>query len=418
MSMHAAPALPRRGFLLGLSAVALAGGRVALAAGPGDDRFVVLLLRGAMDGLAVVAPYGDPDHAGLRTGIALPEPGREGGLFDLGGFYGLHPALPAVASMFAANEAMFVHAVAGPHRTRSHFEGQDALESGAPNRLNDGWLNRAIAASWPADARLPGAQAQTASRTAPGMRHGLSIGPQVPLLLRGPAQVSAFEPRGGQGAELDTIELLAGLYAADPLLGPAFREGRAGRGFADDVLAQGHGPEANRPQARNAVGDTAFALGQLLADPNGPRVAAFELGGWDTHAFQAQRLAGALRNLDLALERLRAGLGAAWSRTVVVAMTEFGRTARVNGTQGTDHGTAGVAMVLGGSVQGGRVFADWPGLSDAQLFQGRDLAPTTDLRAVLKPLLARQLGLQPAALDQAVFPGSGGAQAIRGLLRA
>ena len=391
--------LQRRSFLLGLGgAVALGRSRLALADGPaGGKRLVVVLLRGAMDGLSAVPAYGDPDFAALRGSLALPEPGQEGGVLDLGGRFGLHPALPKLHALYAANQAMVVHAVAGSWRSRSHFEAQDMLESGAAQRLHDGWLNRALA-SMPAE-------------PAGASRRGIAIGPDLPLIMRGPARVGSYAAPAAAEAETQTLALLARWHAEDPLLGPAFAEGLRARGFSAAVLAG----QAPPPRGANGFVVLAEAAGRLLADPLGPRVAAMELGGWDTHGGQAPRIAGALRALDDGLDALRLGLGPAWSETAVLVMTEFGRTARINGTNGTDHGTAGAAFLLGGAVRGGRVVTDWPGLSVGRLFENRDLAPTMDLRRLAKGLLAGHLGLGTAALDRA-FPSSGDAAPLAGLV--
>ncbi|MBS7813028.1 DUF1501 domain-containing protein [Roseococcus pinisoli] len=393
------PNLRRRSFLLGLGgALALGGSRMALAAGPpGEKRLVVVLLRGAMDGLSAVPAYGDPAFAALRGPLALPEPGQEGGVLDLGGRFGMHPSLARLHALYAANQALVLHAIAGPWRSRSHFEAQDLLESGATQRLPDGWLNRALSAMPP---EPPGAA-----------RRGLAAGLDVPLLLRGPVRVGSFAARARNRPDTETLALLARWHAADPQLGPAFAEGLRARGFSAEALAG----QAPPPRGVNGFLVLAESVGRLLADPRGPRVAAMELDGWDTHAAQAQRLGNTLRVLDEGLDALRAGLGPAWSQTAVLVMTEFGRTARINGTQGTDHGTAGAAFVLGGAVRGGRVLTDWPGLGPGRLFENRDLAATMDLRRVAKGLLADHLGLGAGALARA-FPESGDAPPLPDLV--
>ena len=388
--------LSRRSALLGLpTAVSLGRASLALADAPTDRRFVVVILRGAMDGLAAVVPYGDPALAGLRPELVPPGPGQEGGLLDLGGFFGLHPALTALHAMFAAGELMPVHAVAGPYRSRSHFEAQDMLESGADQRMTSGWLNRAVAA-------IPGQM--------PGM--ALSVGVGTPLLLRGSVPVGAYAPQSFNRPQADLYARLMALHSADPVTGPAFRQGLAERGFTTAQLA---GTEA--PRDRYAFPALAAAAGRLLLAPDGPRVAALEVGGWDTHQGQPGRMVGPLRQLDEGLDALRTALGTAWKQTVVMTMTEFGRTVRSNGTRGTDHGTGSVALVAGGAVAGGRVGGDWPGLGAGRLFENRDLQPTTDLRALAKGLLAAQFGLSPAALS-GVFPGGDQVAATARLLRA
>lgn len=391
--------LPRRSFLLGLAgALSLGHSRLALAAGPASERrLVVVLLRGALDGLSAVPPYGDPDFAALRGPLALPEPGQEGGVLDLGGHYGLHPALARLHALYRQDQALLLHAVAGPWRSRSHFQAQDLMESGATRRLPDGWLNRALAGQ---------------PETADGARRGLAIGLDVPLLLRGAVRVGSYAPLAPNPPEPEILAQLAQWHAADPVLGPAFTEGLRARGISSTVLeGQGASPPRTHPFVI-----LAGAGGRLLAAQRGPRVAALEIGGWDTHSNQATRLLPPLQALDEGIEALRLGLGAAWSETAVLVLTEFGRTARINGSAGTDHGTAGVAFVMGGAVRGGRVIADWPGLGQGRLFDNRDLMPTMDQRRIAKGLLAQHLGLGPAALAHA-FPDSADATPLLGLLR-
>jgi uncharacterized protein (DUF1501 family) len=394
---HASFAPGRRGFLLGLAAtLALGNVRAAFAQLPGERRLVVVVLRGAMDGLHVVPPYGDPGLAALRAEHAMAEPGREGGALDLGGRFGLHPALSSLHAMYAANEALVLHAVAGPYRSRSHFEAQDLLESGATERLTSGWLNRALQA-------LP---------SGGGARAGLAVGTGVPLLLRGPVPVGSYAPPGLARPSEELIHRIQALQAADARLGPVFAEGMRARGFADQTMG---GPD--RSPDRFNFPRLAAAAARLLAEANGPRVAVLEIGGWDTHAAQAARIAGPLRALDAGLSELKTGLGAHWARTAVLVVTEFGRTARFNGNQGTDHGTGGVAFLVGGAVAGGRVLADWPGLASANLLENRDLAPTRDLRSLAKGLLRDHLRLPERAVAQA-FPDSAAAAPQSGLLRA
>jgi len=397
----ATAALTRRGALLGLStAIALGPSALAIADAPTERRFVVVILRGALDGLAAVPPYGDSRFRSLRNDIAPPDPGEPEGALDLGGFYGLHPALVNLHALFASNELLVVHAVAGGYRSRSHFEAQDCLESGADHRLTSGWLNRAVSAIGP-------------QRTETAAGDALAIGVSVPLLLRGEAPVSNWAPPAFSQPPPDLYGTIAALNRTDPITGPAIEEGLRERGFSSEALA-GMAPEAG---PRFAFRKLASAAGLMLRATDGPRVAALEIGGWDTHAAQKIRLAGPLRELDAGLGALKEGLGDAWRQTAVLVMTEFGRTVHVNGTKGTDHGTGTVALVLGGAVAGGRILADWPGLADDRLLDRRDLAPTTDLRAIAKGLLAQHLGLAPPALAT-VFPASGNAIPRGGLIRA
>ncbi len=398
--MHAShrPLVSRRGALLGLtSAVAFGRNALALSAAPTERRFVVIILRGALDGLSAVAPYGDPALAALRPSLVPPQPGTEGGMGDLGGFFGLHPAMPGTLALFRAGEALPVHAVAGHVRTRSHFEAQDLMESGADQRMSSGWLNRAVLA-------LPARPANGAA---------LSVGVALPLLMRGPAPVGSYAPPSFGAPQADLYLKLLALHQTDPVTGPAIRQGLTERGFTAGQLA---GAPVAEPKDRYTFPTLAGTAGRLLAAADGPRVAAMELDGWDTHVNQAQRLFGPLGQLDRGLVALKEGLSAAWAQTAVLVMTEFGRTARVNGTNGTDHGTGAVAFVVGGAVHGGRVLATWPGLGEGKLLENRDLDPTLDLRSVAKGLLASHLGLTGPALAQ-VFPGSEGAAPLMGLIR-
>lgn len=378
--------LTRRATLLGLgSAMAFGRASLALAAAPTERRFVVVLLRGGMDGLAVVVPRGDRDLAGWRAPLVAE------GLLDLGGFWALHPALAGLHRMYAAGEALAVQAVASPDRSRSHFAAQDTLELGADGHgIADGWLNRAALA-----VRAP----------------ALAVGAGVPLLLRGPAPVDDFLPEGRGHPPPDYYAAVLALHRGDALTGAAMTRALQARSLSAAALAGSAAPP-------NADGFPALAAaaGRLLAAADGPRIAALELGGWDTHVRQAPRLAAALRPLDAGLVALRQGLGPAWRQTAVLVVTEFGRTVRMNGSLGTDHGTATVAFVLGGAVAGGRVAGTWPGLAEARLFERRDLQPTTDVRAIAKGLLAQHLGLDAAALAR-VFPSGGPVTAMRQLLR-
>ena len=391
------PFISRRAALLGLGAAITTGrASLAVAAAPTQSRLVVVIMRGALDGMAAVVPYGDPDLAALRGALLPPRPGTEGGMADLGGFFGLHPAMTAMAAMYRAGELLPIHAVAGHYRSRSHFEAQDYLESGADHRMTSGWLNRAVQA-------LP---------SAAGPEAAVALGLATPLLMQGPATIAAWAPPSFAAPEADLYARIAALNQADPVTGPALAEGLRDRSYAGAALA-GVDPRRN-PYAFPAL---AAIAGRLLAAPAGPRVAALELGGWDTHADQSRRLAGPLAQLDSGLAALKDGLAEVWQRTAVLVVTEFGRTARVNGTGGTDHGTGTVAFLAGGRVAGGKVMANWPGLSAANLLDNRDLQPTADLRAVAKGLLASHLGL-PAAALASVFPGSAETPPTAGLLRA
>jgi uncharacterized protein (DUF1501 family) len=358
---------------------------LVLARAATDARFVFIIQRGAADGLDTVVPYADPAYARLRGALAL-DPAS---LTRLDGLFGLHPALVETAKLHQAGQALFVHAVASPYRDRSHFDAQNVLESGgaAPYELKDGWLNRLVAL-------LPKAAGEGA----------IAITPTVPLALRGAASVASHAPSTMRQAPDDLLQRVEQLYAQDAQLHTLWTAAMDARGMAGAPLRQ-----------------NPAELGQLaarfLAQPAGPRIAMLETNGWDTHSAQAPRLAAQLKNLDAMIAALRDGLGATWDRTVVVVATEFGRTAAVNGTGGTDHGTGSVAMLLGGAVQGGRVLGDWPGLAPAALFQGRDLQPTTGLDALVAVAAGECFDIEPERVTRALFPGASAGAGLPRLLR-
>lgn len=395
--------LTRRSLLLGGAAFAAWAyvPTFAHAAGGRDPRLVVIILRGALDGLATVAPIGDPDYAGLHGAIALSADGPKAAIM-LDNFFGLHPAMPELSRMYREKKAAIVHAVASPYRERSHFDGQDVLESGygGPGRVQSGWLNRALEG-------LPKGERVVS---------GLAIGPTTPLVLRGAAPTVAWAPVALPQAADDTAMRLMDLYSQrDPALAKALNAG-----LSLDRMATGDDMKP-KPGANGAAAMRLVARGaaKLMSADDGPRLAALAFDGWDTHANEGGptgRLAQLLGGLDGALAEFESGLGERWRDTVIVVATEFGRTARINGTQGTDHGTGTVALLAGGAVKGGRVISDWPGLKTPNLYQGRDLAPTTDLRAVFKGVLHDHLGVSERVLADAVFPDSAAVKAMKGLL--
>jgi uncharacterized protein (DUF1501 family) len=370
--------------------------RIASAA-TRDPRFVVIILRGAMDGLAVVPPIGDPDYASLRGDLAIGTPGLEPAL-PLNSFFGLNQAMPEFHQSFLAGEALVVHAAATAYRDRSHFDGQDVLESGmaTPHAGTSGWLNRVAGALPVGDTVRPA--------------NGLAAGATVPLILRGAAPILTWSPPGFRPADSDTVARLSDLYGeSDPELARVFAEGLGVEKLATAEDMTPAAPAASAGGLTKSFVALASGAGRLLAQPDGPRLAAISYDGWDTHANEGPaegRLANLLSAFDAALSGLRAAMAPVWADTAIVVVTEFGRTARINGTEGTDHGTATTAFMLGGAVKGGRVLADWPGLKDAQLYQQRDLAPTTDLRALLKGALRDHLGLSELTLATKVFPDS------------
>jgi uncharacterized protein (DUF1501 family) len=372
--------------------------------GSRDPRLVVLVLRGALDGLIAAPPVGDPDHEALRGRLALTRSGENTAPM-LDSFFGLHPSMPQFARLWSQGEAMLVHAVATPYRGRSHFDGQDVLESGqaGPGRVDSGWLNRALT-TLPAGERIE------------GPARGLAVGVTTPLILRGSASITGWSPAAVVNSSDDLAQRLSTLYGErDPALQANLRQA-----LALDAVARRETGDLPRSGADAAMRLPARGAAKLLAADDGPRIAALSFNGWDTHANAGAargRVADLLAGLDAAFHEFEKGLGPQWRNTVVVALSEFGRTARVNGTSGTDHGVGGVCFIAGGAVAGGRVIADWPGLRQANLFEGRDLAPTTDLRAVLKGVLADHLGISPAALARIVFPGSDAVRPLANIIR-
>jgi len=312
--------------------------------------------------------------------------------------------------MFAAKEAIIIHASATPYRDRSHFDGQDLLESGMPKPVasESGWLNRALAGL------------ASAGRIDPRGSRAFSVGPVTPLVVRGPAPVLSWSPQRVMPASEDTVQRLRALYRDRDAKLAGVLDDNAKLVTAIDQPGGGQKPGAPGPgQVRAYFAETAGTAAKFLARPDGPRVGALALDGWDTHfneGIAQGRLSQLLGALDAALAAIKTNMGAAWGETVVALATEFGRTARINGTEGTDHGTATVALLVGGALKGGRVVADWPGLKPAELYQNRDLNPTTDLRAVLKGVLRDHLRADEKVLAQTVFPGSDAVKPMPGLL--
>ncbi len=378
--------------------------KIAHAAGARDPRLVVIVLRGALDGLSAVGPVGDPDYVGLHGSIALSTKAANPAL-PLDSFFALNPGMPVFQRMYRDNKAAIVHAVATSYRERSHFDGQDVLESGfaGPGHTTSGWLNRAIA-------ELP-----KGDRAA--LKGGLGVGAVTPLIMRGGAAVVGWAPTALPQASDDLAMRLMDLYQhADPALARSLAQGLGIEKIASREMS------GDKPQGGNDIQlmrRVAEGAAKLIAPQDGPRIAALAFDGWDTHFNEGGgggRLAQLLGGLDGAFEAFEKTLGPAWNDTAIVAITEFGRTARINGTVGTDHGTGTVAFLAGGAVRGGRVIADWPGLKEANLYQNRDLKPTTDLRAVLKGVLAGQFGLSPSALGSKVFPDSMGVAPMKDLI--
>lgn len=406
----AQPSLSRRHLLaagLGLGLGLQMWGSRALAA-PSRRKFVLVILRGAADGLSITPPVADGNYVALRRELAITE-----AALPLDGDFGLHPELKTVHRLIGAGQGRFAPAVAMPAAGRSHFEAQDRLEAAAGNDVSSGWLNRAMAAQGGA---------------APP--EGLSVGPVAPLVMRGNLVTSSWSPGRAVETAARLPMLVQDLYADDPILGPALA-----RGLKTEVLAQANLarlaadlPDASDPMnsaklSRALLGDNREAASQLggavagfMGEDAGADIVAISLDGFDTHANQAGALSRRLAYLDALLAGLQGGLGGGWRDTVVLVVTEFGRTARVNGTSGTDHGTASTALVLGGGLKPGGIIGDWPTLQETRLFENRDLASTTDLRSLFKGVLADHLGLDLRSLDTTVFPDSAQARPILGLV--
>ncbi len=391
--------------------------RLAYAEGR-DPRFLAVILRGALDGLATVAPVGDPDWVALRGDNALTL-GSKVPALKLNDFFALNPAMPNLLHMYQANEAIIVHACATPYRERSHFDGQDLLESGLPRVApsDSGWLNRALsglASGGPVDPK----------GSSKGSRI-FAVGPVTPLVARGPAPILSWAPQQIMPASEDTMARLLDLYRhRDAKLASVLDDNSKltaieHGGDVRNGMANGAAKKPGAAQVRAYFSEAAGNAAKFLAQPDGPRVGALALDGWDTHVNEgiaSGRLSQLLGSLDDALGAIKTNMGPAWKDTVVVLATEFGRTAHINGTDGTDHGTATVALLIGGALKGGRVIADWPGLKAADLYEARDLKPTTDLRAVIKGVLKDHLRADDRVLAQNVFPGSDGVKPMAGLL--
>lgn len=390
----------RRTFIQSAIATPLAAmlPHIALADAATDSRLVLIILRGALDGLAAVPPHGDGNYASKRGALAITAPAQK-----LDGLFALNPGLTHLYEWYRAKELIVFHAAATPYRERSHFDGQDLLENGTSKvgTARDGWLNRALTV-------LPAARTRTTQQLA------LALSQNLPLVLRGAAQVNSWAPSRLPEADVDTLQRIADLYSTD-----AYFAGRLQAALAADDVAASEAMGGGRDPL-GQFNQIAAAAGRLLAGEEGARIAVIEATGWDTHANQGAeqgQLVNRLRALDGGLGALRNSLGAAWQRTAVMVVTEFGRTVAVNGTRGTDHGTATCAFLGGGAVHGGRVIADWPGLATPSLYQGRDLAPTLDLRGVFKGVLASHLGVREGELESTVFPDSGAAKPIDHLIR-
>ena len=381
--------LDRRSFLIRGALATIGAGamsRMAFARAATQRRFVFIIQRGAADGVGTVMPVGDPAYAVVRHAFA--EDAAAGAKLDA--LFTLHPAMPKAADLYRQRSALFVHAVASPYRDRSHFDGQNVLETGGNSayQVRDGWLNRLLSLLPHDDARA------------------IAVSATMPVALRGSNEVASYAPSVLPDASDDLLQRVTMLYQGDTQLHALWSEAMSIRGLAGDEAEE---------NGREAAANGRLAA-QLLLPADGARIAMIETGGWDTHGAQRARLAGGLTRLDTMIDALRVGLGPVWQDTLVLVATEFGRTVAVNGTGGTDHGTAAAAMLLGGNVRGGRVVADWPGLAPAQLYEQRDLRPTMRLDDVISGALSAHFGLNPERTGAVLFPALAKRAPVRGLV--
>ena len=395
------PGLSRRSFLGGSMAFAswAYGTPFSYAAQGRDPRLVFINLKGGLDGISMLAPTGDPSYEAARGGLILPNTGPDKG-FVLDSYFTLNPHMPVLARLFGAGDALLFHAVATPYRSRSHFDGQDVLESGLPGvaTAESGWMNRLLGF-------LPRGDLLQQPL-------GLSTGSKIPLVLRGSEDVINWMPAGFKEADTSLAEHLYELYThSDPSLAYRLRDALKMRSilgseaaFEKMVQESTHGTSKGKGGKYRAF---AVAAGKLLAEQSGPRIASISISGWDTHVAEGPldgRLAKLLSSLDGVIDGLQSELRTVWDQTVIVIATEFGRTVAMNGTAGTDHGTGTCAIAVGGALKGGRVIADWPGLGVKNLYEQRDLMPTTDLRSILMGLISEHLDIHRRHLVNTVFP--------------
>ena len=383
----------RRNFIkLGLGAfggaMASAFPNFAFANADTDTRFLFVIQRGAADGLDSVIPYADPAYARARGALAI----SESEAIKLNGTFALHPSLVNIGELYKSGQAAMVHAIASPYRERSHFDGQNIMESGGLRayEIDSGWLNRFLTLL--AIGRN--------SRKDP-----IALSATIPMALRGTNPVTSYAPSNIPASDNDYMSRIGQLYETDAQLYALWMQATATR-----EMAAG---ENNRQNA----GSMGRLAASFLVRDDGPRIAMVESNGWDTHQGQKNRLENGLRGLDAEIATFKAGMGDKWAKTIVLIATEFGRTIATNGTIGTDHGTGSVAYVLGGKVNGGRVIADWPGLANAQLYEGRDLKPTADLYGLIAGVLGEGFGIEPQLVARTLFPALPNTRALGGLVR-
>lgn len=402
--------LSRRRFVQGMaiagSAMLTGLPRLGFAAVPSTEKlFVVISLRGGMDGLTAVPPFGDPAYRTMRGELALPLPGEPGGILPLDGLFGLHPALAPIEPMYRAGALIPVQATSTGYGRRSHFDAQNVLDGGwtDPWAGHDGWLNRAVGTM---------AGTDEADRM-------IAVARQLPLLVRGQAGFAHWRPSKAPTLPTERLQKLVGQYGPGSMVRDAIRSGLSTRAIAAEAVSDGMAGDESEPLG--VLESAATVAAAMLTADKGLSIAAIESEGWDTHAHQGAlegRLPARLKGLADALVALQKGLGPRWDQTVVLVVTEFGRTVRANGSGGTDHGTATAALLAGGALAGGRVVADWPGIDSPSLREDRDLRQTIDVRSVIKGVLRDHLRIGEPALAETVFPGSDAVRPIDDLIRA
>lgn len=364
----------------GLSAALISASGAASASTANGNKMVVIILRGAMDGLGAV-PVIDRDAGGEILARFRPDL-IEASSTPIGEGFALHPALSNIARLVHKGQGRIMHAAAGPYRERSHFLAQDLLESGTDKFMSqDGWLNRAL-------------------QYGPSALQAVAVGSSTPHIVKGSASVASWSPPVLPEANEDTVARLLELYGSDPLLEKALAQSIQLSGTAN--------MDGGSAAARGDFSAITEAAARLLRPAGGPDIAVLSLSGWDTHASQANLLGRQLGRLDEAVLTLETTLGAHWNKTLVTVVTEFGRTVRQNGTKGTDHGTGSAAFVLGGALRGRGLIGDWPGVSERQLFENRDLYPANDVRAIFMAALRQQFGFSRAILTTQIFPDAAG----------
>ncbi|MFC4298674.1 DUF1501 domain-containing protein [Castellaniella hirudinis] len=393
--------LMRRQFLAGSAlgaASLLLWPRLTFAATGSSTRFLFVLLRGGLDGLEAVPPYGDPGYQTIRGALAL-SPSADKPAHRLDDVFALHPSFNFAADLYQHGQFMPVVAAAPPYWGRSHFQAQNCVENGTarPDGTQTGWLNRCIAG-------IPGVD-------------GLACAAVMPLAMRGAAKVETWSPPLSTSVNPILLQRLQPLYAADTRLAPLFERAIAQQDGSSEPAPGMSARPGDKSRRKDGLPVLMGAAGNFMGKTNGPRIAFVEDDGWDTHANEAAILTRKLAELDAGLQAFHQSIGPMWDRTILIIATEFGRTAHVNGTGGTDHGTGGSMFLAGGALDGGRVAGNWPGIGPSELYQNRDVHATTDFRSVFKGVLAAHLGVPESRLESTVFPDSAAARPMGGLVR-